>query len=38
MKNFRNLIEAYGAMTKQKKVITCFAIILVSIFILDWLF
>tara|TARA_R110002110_G_scaffold375350_1_gene585081 strand:- start:466 stop:582 length:117 start_codon:yes stop_codon:yes gene_type:complete len=38
MKNLNNLIALYRAMTRQGKVITWFAGILIAIFILDWLF
>tara|TARA_R110002020_G_C15679398_1_gene718682 strand:- start:139 stop:255 length:117 start_codon:yes stop_codon:yes gene_type:complete len=38
MKNFKTLLSLYKAMTKQGKVITWFALILIAIFTLDWLF
>jgi len=38
MKNFKTLLSLYYGMTRQGKVITWFAIILITIFILDWLF
>jgi len=38
MKNFKLLVDRYKTLSKHGKMITWFCIILISIFVLDWLF
>ncbi len=38
MKNLKPLIELYLNMTKQGKAVTWFAVLLLAIYLIDWIF